>query len=302
MITHRSFARSAFFLLCLLCTSTCSHTIVPSELILAGSTPGDEIIKSMLSLPSDNEIDFIRWNIKLDKNNSFVLSISYGKSQPNTLGFIGGGEKRKIIGTYSISKNENSNFKEIYHLRNDNQKIQISIVKLNNNLFHILTPQNRLMVGNGGWSYTLNRENTVASGEMLISSTVSDNGPLQLVFEGRTPCKEIVAEYPDINTNPSCFKLKWRLVLNRDSINYSATTYTRRKVVDGVSLEATGKWTIREGTPLNPNAIIYQIDPDKPDESISFLVGDDNVIFFLSKDNMPYIGNEDFSYTLNRIQ
>jgi hypothetical protein len=268
---------------------------------LVGSTPGDEIIKSMLIIPADTKIDFIKWNLKLDNKNSFVLDITFGESQPNTLGFKGGGEKRIIKGTFTVSENGgSSSFKEVYHLQSSGLPDKISLVKLNENLFHLLTSQNQLMLGNGGWSYSLNIRNPISTDEIFISSKISDNKSLQFVFDGRTPCREIAAEHPEMNASQSCFKLKWRLILYRDSADYLPTTYTVRKVVDNEPHDVSGKWTIIKGTAKNPNAIIYKIEPEKPDESISFLVGDDNVLFFLNKKNELFVGNEDFSFTLNK--
>src|SRR5690606_23546157 len=101
-----------------------------------------------------------------------------------------------------------------------------------------------LMVGNGGWSYSLNRESPVDSGKILISSSVSEDKSLQLVFDGRTPCQEIAAEHPEMNASPSCFKLKWRLILNRDSVTHLPATCIIRKVVDNEPRDISGKWTI----------------------------------------------------------
>ena len=63
-----------------------------------------------------------------------------------------------------------------------------------------------------------------------------------------------------------------------------------------------GKWKIIKGFGSNPNAVIYQLDPDKPNASISFLVGDENVLFFLDKKHQLLVGDSNFSYTLNRMQ
>lgn len=238
---------------------------------------------------------------KIRRQNSFILDITFGEAQPNTLGFKDGGEKRTLKGKFTVSKNKgNSNFKEVYDFKSDSLPGKVSLVKLNGNVFHLLTPQSQLMIGNGGWSYSLNRKNPISSDEVLISSTISDEKSLQLVFDGRTPCQKIAAEHTEMNASKSCFKLKWRLILNRDSITYLPTTYTIRKVVDNQPREVSGKWTIIKGTTKKPDAIIYKIEPDKPDESISFLVGDDNVLFFLNKNDEPYIGNENFSFTLNK--
>ena len=297
----RTLFLNALLLLFAFLLGSCSATSTAPEIILVGSTPGDESIKSMLSISGDIKVDFIRWNIKLDDKNAFVLEITYGEGKPNTLGFKGGGQSQAIKGTFLITKSlEHKRFKEVYQLKSNGFSQEISLVKLNENLFHILTFQNQLMIGNGGWSYSLNRKDPVVSDKILISSTISDSESLQLVFDGRTPCQEIAAEHPEMNVSQSCFKLKWRLILNRDSVTYLPTTYTIRKVVDNQPRDVSGKWKIIKGTTANPDATIYIIQPDTPDESFSFFVGDDNVLFFLNKKHEPYIGNEDFSFTLNK--
>lgn len=301
MAKQRPLFRNTLLCVFVFLSGSCFATSTASEILLVGSTPGDESIKSMLSIAGDRQVDFIRWNLKLDIKNTFVLDITYGEAQPNTLGFKGGGQQQTIKGTFLITKNrENKHFTAVYQLDSNGLSEKISLVRINESLFHILTSQNRLMVGNGGWSYSLNRKDPVPSDKILISSTISDRKSLRLVFDGRTPCQEIALEHPEINISQSCPKLKWRLILNRDSVSYLPTTYTIRKVVNGQPRDVSGRWTIINGTIAHPDAIIYKIEPDTPEESISFFVGDDNVLFFLSKNGAPYIGDENFSYTLNK--
>jgi hypothetical protein len=287
--------------MCMFYSVSCSAKNTTSEMILVGSTPGDDIIKSMLSIPAGTKIDFVKWSLKLDNNKAFVLDINFGESQPNTLGFKNGCEKRTVKGTFTVSKNEgNSNFKEVYHLKSESLPERISLVKLNENVFHLLTPQNQLMIGNGGWSYSLNRNNPVNSGKVLISSAISNQKSLQLSFEGRTPCQEIVAQYPEMNAEQSCFKLKWMLILNRDSVTHQPATCTIRNIVNNEPRNITGKWEIINGTETNRRVVIFKIDVDDLAEPILFLAGDENVLFFLDKNMDPIIGNKDFSFTLNK--
>lgn len=301
MMRLNRFIRFSLLLMCVCYSGSCSSSKSTEEIILVGSTPGDEAIKSMLSIPIDSKVDFIKWSLKLDYKNSFILEIKHGESKPNTLDFKGGGKSHTFKGMFTISNREkNSNFKEVYTLMSDSLPEIISFVMLNENVFHLLTPENQLMIGNGGWSYSLNRYNPVDSDNVLISSTLSDEKSLQLVYDGRTPCQEIAAEHSEMNISNSCFKLKWRLILNRDPVTYLPTTYTIRKIVDNQPIDVTGKWTIIKGTNTNPDVIIYKIEPDRPDESISFLVGDDNVLFFLNKNNELFVGNENFSFALNK--
>lgn len=266
--------------------------------ILVGSTPGDTQIKQSLGIAESVKIDFIRWDLRFEPDNTFVLQIKYGENQPNTLGFVAGGQSKDFQGTYTITKIDNN---EIYHLKAIGLKF--SLVKLSDNLFHFLTADNKLIVGDGGWSYTLNNKNPIkGNGKLPILSTTNNTQNdrlVQVIYDGRTPCQEFSAEH-QMKVSPSCFKLKWKLTLNRDALTFKPTTYSIRKVVDGVARDITGQWAIMKGTISNPNATIYQLDPDKPSIAISMLVGDENVLFFLHKDGNLFIGNSDFSFTMNK--
>lgn len=277
-----------------------------SNITLIASTPGDSLIKTLLDIPQVTNIDFIRWDLILTstESNNFQLNIIYGVSKPNTSGFIDGGEKRLIKGLYSISKSKNGELKgDVFELHNGKNRTPISFIKLNDNLFHILTPDHKLMVGNGGWSYTLNRK--VSSENM--SSTLPDLTPsVSLlktsrpidIFEGRTPCLDLASQY-NWDVDKDCLKLKWKLTLFRDSITQLPTTYNLKRTLHRSS-DIVGKWTILKGFGQNPNAVVYQLDPDKSSQSLFFLVGDENVLFFLDKKQQLFIGDNNFSFTLNR--
>lgn len=287
----------------LIISGACSWTSPKTEtIILVGSTPGDELIKSQLGIANETNIDFIRWNLSFStlKDNAFDLNITFGVGQPNTLGFKEGGQAKSYHGQYTILKKGST---EIYQLKSDQLHPQIELVKLNENLFQFLTPQHRLMVGNGGWSYMLNSKTPVNPSDNLPVLTPAFN-PMQdtsrqLIFDGRTPCQDLAAEYR-LNVSSECFKLKWKLILNRDTVSHKPTTYSIRKVVDNTPRDITGNWTIIKGAGSNPNAFIYQLDPEKPEQAISMLVGDENILYFINRDKHLFVGNENFSYTLNK--
>ncbi|WP_198034425.1 hypothetical protein [Dyadobacter tibetensis] len=270
-----------------------------TEITLTGSTPGDKSIRKMFSIPTEVKVDFIRWNLRLYDKSAFELEIAYGESKPNTLDFKRE-DKQSIKGTYLIAKNQGENqFKEIYQLKSDDLAEIISIVKINERLFHILTGQSNLMIGNGGWSYTLNRKAPIEPGEILISSKEPDGRSLQLVYAGRTPCQEFAREHPAMKVGPTCFKLKWKLVLNRDPATYLPTTCTLRTIVNNGLREIKGSWTIDKGT--HPEAIIIKIQTENLSEPILLLMGDENVLFFLDRNYNLLIGNEDFSFVVNKV-
>src|SRR6478735_6926510 len=167
MVRLKTILQCILFAICMLPSSFCSGAEhVSPNLVLVGSTPGDDPMKSMLGIPASTKIDFIRWDLSLTYSEAtparFTLNIVFGVGQPNTNGFIGGGEKRLIEGSYSISKQGNEKIHgEVIHLKSEQLPTGISFVKLNDNLFHLLTSTNELIVGNGGWSYSLNRKELI---------------------------------------------------------------------------------------------------------------------------------------------
>jgi hypothetical protein len=266
-------------MVCILLTTSCAKasTGVAENLFIA-STPADDSIKSIFRIPIDKKIDFIRWSLTLSAGGSFNLDINYGEGQPNTNGFKGGGEKLSFSGTYAVSNN-------IYELKSGNFSAQISLIKLNENLFHLLTSDGKLMVGNGGWSYTLTRKDAdVKYSPITWKSPLAQEIAQEVIYDGRTPC----ADFPEQSAN--CYKLKWRLTLFRDKQTNEPTVYALRGSLYNHETRQ-GKWTIKR----DGETVIYQLD-----NSFSFLVGDENVLFFLDRRNQLLTGNSDFSFTLNR--
>lgn len=287
---------------CVGLNSSCSLASENNDkIVLLGCTPGDDLIKFQLGISNETIIDFIKWDLTLDSlnQNNFVLKINYGESQPNTLGFKTGAKKKSYQGEFRISK-ENGN--EIYQLNCAGFQNEITLIKLNANIFHFLTPQKQLMCGNGGWSYTLNNKTpdknnyplpTLTNAIALLNDTV-----LQVTYDGRTPCQDFAAEN-NLTVNQSCFKLKWKLILNKDPKTLQPTTY-KLKRTNSRETDIKGNWAIIKGAASNPNVIILQLDPDKPNQTVSLFVGDENVLFFLHKDKNLFVGNENFSFTLNK--
>ncbi|MEZ4777577.1 MAG: hypothetical protein R3D00_30660 [Bacteroidia bacterium] len=278
-----------------------SFSCASDKTVFVGCTPGDHLIKSQLGIPNGMIIDFIKWDLTFDNlnHNTFMLNIVYGESQPNTLGFKEGGQKKSYRGKYHILKENDT---EIFKLENSDFQTEILMIKLNANIFHLLTPQKKLMIGNGGWSYTLNNKtpnkNIYPLAKLANSSNILKDTSLQIIYDGRTPCEDFAAEN-NLTVNSSCFKLKWKLILNRDPKTLQPTTYTLKRT-NSRETDITGNWTISEGTATNPEAIILQLDPDQPSKSISLFVGDENVLFFLHKDGNLFTGNDNFSFTLNK--
>ena len=119
-------------------------------------------------------------------------------------------------------------------------------------------------------------------------------------FEGRSPCQE-VATMLKVSGRDACIKIKWQLILFQDPVTHAPTTYA----LGGFAWRnppKTGKWAIVKGAKEDPNAVVYQLDPDDPEGFLSFQKADDNILLFLDKNRELLVGNEQFSFTLNRVR
>jgi hypothetical protein len=119
------------------------------------------------------------------------------------------------------------------------------------------------------------------------------------VFEGRSPCQEISKEL-GINRGPECTKIKWRLILYRDSVTHKPTRYHLEGFVYR-NPPREGTWNISHGTANDPSAEVIQLDPDKK-AAMFFFRADDNVLFLLDNKKKLMPGNEHFSYVLYRTE
>jgi hypothetical protein len=274
--------------------TTGNLSINKSAFSVVGSTPGDGAIKQMLGLQPDAVIDFIRWDLQFNSDQSFTLAIHYGENQPSTLGFKQGGIQQKIEGNYQVSATEH--WQELYTLKSSDGKVVLNLAAINANIFHILDYQNLLLVGNAGWSYTLNRKSVQSGGATKFKPSGTQSAEAKLVFEGRTPCQEFTILHPEMKASPDCFKIKWRLILHRDAKTGLPASCTTRNIVDNQPRDVVGTWDLL----TTPRANIYQLNLPGLQDPILLMEADTNILYFLDDKQNLLIGNKDFSFTLNR--
>ena len=133
--------------------------------------------------------------------------------------------------------------------------------------------------------------------QSITSHTIPGGQSLYGIFEGRPPCEEI-ARQVDSTVTSECPKVKWRLMFFRDPVTKKPSMYQ----VLGRFLPAQGKWKIIKGIKSNPDAEVFQLELGKPGLYFYFLKGDENVLFVLDENKEFRVGNENFSYTLNRVE
>ncbi|GAA4395824.1 hypothetical protein GCM10023187_03230 [Nibrella viscosa] len=152
-----------------------------------------------------------------------------------------------------------------------------------------------------GWQPVWAQEARLTNVPSKTTSRTPVPGGIAVVgeFHGRFPCSEIARDWK-VAVGPECIKVKWALTLYLNPNTHEPTTYRLRGTLNR-SAAREGKWAIVRGTKSDPNAVVYQLDSDKPDVSVYLLKGDDNVLFMLDQQRNFRVGNENLSYTLNRV-
>ncbi len=232
---------------------------------------------------------------------TFTLDVDFGVSKPNTLGFTEDRGHKTYEGAVSLLPGKVPGEPALYTLSARELPAGIQLYAINANLFHIRSSKKELLVGNGGWSYTLNRS-TPGAVKTSLPNTLASDRVLQdtartITYHGRTPCVDIARD-KHIAVPDDCFKLKWKLVLQKDEAGlpsrYALYRTGRRQEM------ISGKWSLIAGHATNPGAVLLRLDSNDAQQQISLLLLDPQVAIFLDKEDRPYTGNKDFSYTLDR--
>ena len=249
-----------------------------------GSTPANQVVRSFLGIPFSDSVDFIRWKITM-QDDKYTLKCNYGIGKPNTNGFMEGGKWVELNGRLKKEKN--------YYLLQSGNK-SLGLLELNASLLHLLDGEKNLLVGTGGFSYTLNAEEPLDTDQVSITSkqaVLKDS----MVFQGRTPCGEFSINRASAN----CIKMKWLLVFYADSRTHEPTTYllNRSHLIPLEYPGTTGTWEIITG---KDGRIIYELKSDNESTPTYLLKLDENILAFTDAKGNLLVGNEDFSYTLSR--
>lgn len=277
--------------------------------VFVGSSPGGESILQLLQIPADVEPP-AQWELTLYQDPKTGAPAVYklrcnckaGTSKASGKGGRPGRLERE--GTWKLAKGTKFNPEAlVYELDG-----WLSLFKVDENILQLLNPDRSLMVGDGGYSFTLNRATAAEKPEPpppwnapSVSYTLSPlaTGPTVFgVFEGRSPCVGISRELK-IALDMHRMKAKWRVTLFQNPETKSPTTYKVEGTLHRRGARE-GSWSIIRGTQADPAAMVYRLEPHKGEEALFLLKGDDNVLFFLDQKRKPLVGHADFSYTLNR--
>lgn len=252
-----------------------------AEKVYTGSTPADPVVRSFLGIPQSDSVDFIRWKFTLGQTR-YGLHCNYGIGKANTNGFIKGGTTIELGGDYRREKN-------VYRFESGVNALRA--VELNPDLLHLLNADESLLVGNAGWSYTLNSITPSGSDQASITAepTVLKDS---MVFAGRTPCSVPGVIAP----GKQCYKIKWHIVLYANKQTNKPGRYRIFGTPWRKEGSKTGNWKITAG---RNGRTIFRLDDDSGNGFLYLLKLDERILVFTDAQGRLLVGDEDFSYTLN---
>ncbi len=305
------------------CGTGISRTTGPSPVpagpslhgVFEGITPCSALARPLPQIPADSNCEQMIWKIILYQDpvtsapTTYTLNAAYGVPHQGTMGLAVGGTPIVMEGSWAILAGTMLYPDAVvYQLNPDSTQTAVSFLKLNEDILHVLTSDKTLLVGNGGWSYTLNRTDNRIPGPLTAQPDPAEGStrpplpPMPAgssvlgVFEGRTPCHAIVFEFTTTTSYPGCLKIKWKLTLYQDQTTGAPSTY----LYQGTRTLREGTWSILRGTDSDPEAVVYQLQLDDARPPVSFLKVDENHLFLLDRELNFLVGDALFSYTLSR--
>ena len=283
-----------------------------------GTTPCGEAVARRLGLDADAPCELIRWSLTLRSSagtgqpDTFESVCRYGRPQQGTNDLAPGWRTVERAGPWARGRGTALDPRaDVYEL-SPGAPDSVCWQAISPSVLQLLDPEGRPMLGNAGWSFTLNRtaraeepatverppRASSPSPRFALRQATPEIGE-QEAFVGRTPWLDEVRRGA-FGVQGDGSKLKWDLTLDRDPQTLAPTTFRIRGTLFRAH-EGRGRWRVTRGTSLDPDAEVYELALEAGGPTLSFLhLGD--LLFFLDDDRAPRIGNADFGYTLNRAE
>ncbi|HKP32166.1 MAG TPA: hypothetical protein VJT83_05545 [Chitinophagaceae bacterium] len=273
--------RTAILVLVALFALSCTNA---KPTVYVGCTPEHQDVRSFLGIPLKDSVDFIRWNFIIN-GDQYELDATYGVGKPGTPGFY---KDHKAVFSGKIEKQGH-----YYLLHKENRTFWLQ--EINPNILYLLGKNKDLLIGNGGFSYTLQIAGASKTSDFFGVSEKPTNKSV-LYYEGRTPCTAMDS-MQGLQKGPSCNKLKWYLAFYRDPVTGKPSHYLQNGGGYDWHIMYRGKWEIIEE---KNNRINIKLTPDDSHPPLYLVRLNDDLLYFTDAKGNLLVGDTDFSYVMNR--
>ncbi len=247
------------------------NAILLSVISFVSCTTCPQDIRGFLNIPANARCDMVKWRFEISDDGSYTLNTQWGYYVNNRT-FTYTGALVDSRGTYDIRD------KRFYTLKSE--RGSLSLLKLNENMFHLLDKNNKISQGGEGYANILNREKPVI--DKTIDFVATKNEDKDFVLTGRTPLKPFDKELP-IADSEDHDKIKWMIKFHADG------TVEVREILEHVR-DWKGTWTIENN--------IYKLNFEGRKLSLARL--SDDVYIFVSQNGGLITGNHEFGSALIR--
>lgn len=282
--------------------------------VFVGTTPCGAQVRAFLGgLSAGAECHAVSWRLELRSTTSargnWTATATYSLPAPSNPNMAVEGPRVNISGTWLGREGTRVHpGLSVYSLAASSDR-SLTFARVGGDLIHVLAPDDRLLPGTAGWSYTLNRQDraeqpdtSAPAGEMSYTISPRATGSAVFgIFEGRTPCRGVSSEL-GLPLATGCVKVKWRVTLLQDAATSTPTTY---KIESSLHRQTPreGKWRIvKPGEPVDPNIRVYVLEASGSESALNLLRADRDILLMADRRARPLVGNADFSYTLNRVE
>ena len=136
--------------------------------VFAASSPCDAVSRPALKIPETADCELIKWHLTLHHDPStlapttYKLNYVYGSPEQGTTGLSQGGTEIERKGRWAIVRGTKTDpAAVVYQLDPDKPRGSLFLLKADDNILLFLDEERNLLVGNGDFSYTLNRAKNI---------------------------------------------------------------------------------------------------------------------------------------------
>ncbi len=126
--------------------------------VYEGSTACDAYVRQLTGIPANLPCEKIKWKLSLFRSNKYKATLTYGLQAIGNPGFIENGKSFQIEGNWTNSTGTPANpFALVYELGRGKNQPPVLLVKIDESILHFLFSDRKLLIGNAGYGYALNR-------------------------------------------------------------------------------------------------------------------------------------------------
>lgn len=265
--------------------------------VFEATTPCDPSAPPLPQIPAGTTCEMAIWHVGLRPDGTFMLSMAYGMSQPNTMNVRDGGVNVEMSGAWETLSEPGPSGLAIIELT-DPTTSPVRFAKISDHLLHLLDGQGRLKIGNAAWSYTLNRAGITSPQAPAAVNPISPSGQdISGTFQGRTPCQQAIATFLGRPEQDDCRRIKLRVELRATPGSTSNGDYLTNAVyvASGARGQQAGTWRQRQDAPG-----IIELEPASGGFPLRLILVDYNHLLILDNNNRALVGDAHHSYTLSR--